>query len=241
MGNITIGDYAEEIIAALAADLAARAMGESPSKWNFADYELPGLLAQHGDDVIGGLRKRLPKGLREAIVRQVKLLKNVKEYFKDGETLERPPGTAQLPLGPLEQALFAQGGTRVLRQGEHDPHAADLLARGRLFTLPVRMRPGEPHRCHTNAAGLWAEDVQRYTLVTGYALARDTWVQHCWVVDEKRLYDTIRLFKRYFGVALTPQEAIEFWCANYLKLRYPGPVALMWPAERGGMSVTAQG
>jgi len=72
--NLTIGHYALEIVAALAYDLAARAVGEPPSEYNFSDAELRTLVQAHGGAVVKGLNRRLPRALREAIVRQVRRL-----------------------------------------------------------------------------------------------------------------------------------------------------------------------
>jgi hypothetical protein len=122
--------------------------------------------------------------------------------------------------------LQAHGGGRLLRTGP-DPYAADVLARGDLFDLPVRQRPGEPNRCHANAAELWARDVDRYRPGTGYALTGDVWVTHSWVVDGGRLYEFNGRRERYFGVQLEPDEALRFWMSQLLGDRYPGVLRLI--------------
>lgn len=79
------------------------------------------------------------------------------------------------------------------------------------------MKPGQPNRCHSNAADLWAEAKDRYRLVTGYALGDNQWVSHRWVIDDKNLYETTHRFDRYFGVELVPIMTCKFWFENLLK------------------------
>ena len=58
----------------------------------------------------------------------------------------------------LASRLLALAGERVFVQ-EPDPEEKILLARGRLFSEPVRLRLGEEHACHRNAAELWGRAV----------------------------------------------------------------------------------
>jgi hypothetical protein len=103
----------------------------------------------------------------------------------------------------------------------HDPQAAVIAAQGRPFTLPVRMRRGEPNCCHGNAADLWARDPEKYQLVTGYALSDDgLWRSHSWVVDDRHLYETTCRCERYFGAALGPLLAWKFWFENFCLDRF---------------------
>jgi hypothetical protein len=71
----------------------------------------------------------------------------------------------------LEEKLLSFGGTEVTF---HSPElfAARLLDRGELFTQRIRFRRGAPHQCHSNAAELWAQDVDNHQLITGYAQYR---------------------------------------------------------------------
>jgi hypothetical protein len=85
----------------------------------------------------------------------------------------------------------------------------------------VRRRRGEPHRCHANAAELWATAPDRYALVTGYALRSGRWVSHSWVVDSNTLYETTCRYERYFGAALPPLLAYKFWFENVFAVDYP--------------------
>jgi hypothetical protein len=86
--------------------------------------------------------------------------------------------------------------------------------------LPVKMRRGEPHRCHGNAADLWAHGTEKCQLVTGYALAGGVWLSHSWVVEDKNLYETAEPFDRYFGAALGPLLAWKFWVENFSLPRF---------------------
>jgi hypothetical protein len=135
----------------------------------------------------------------------------------------------------LEGKLLSLGGSCVLWQGD-GARATFIAARGRPFTLPVRMRRGEPHRCHGNAADLWARGTEKCQLVTGYALAGDAWLSHSWVVGSDNLYETTRRFERYFGAPLEPLLASMFWVDNFFVdcLRRGGLPPGFWQ-ERPGL------
>ena len=120
----------------------------------------------------------------------------------------------------LEQKLLSIGGSSVVWQG-NDPHAALLVARGELFSQRVRMRRGEPHQCHANAAEIWSGDIDKYQLVTGYALCEHLWLSHSWIVQGKTLYETTTRFDRYFGVVLEPLVACMFWVGNCYLPSFP--------------------
>jgi hypothetical protein len=127
----------------------------------------------------------------------------------------------------LTARLTSIGGRRVVKLGD-EPHLPELLARGRLFTGPVRMHRGERSRCHANAAALWGKDVERYLLVTGYGLSDDgVWRQHSWVVEGETVHETTVARTRYFGLVLDDREACDFWVANFLRARHEGPLSLL--------------
>src|SRR3954451_14493414 len=86
----------------------------------------------------------------------------------------------------LERKLLALGGSRVILQGR-ELFAARLLQRGQVFNRRIEVRHGEPHRCHGSSAAVWARGVDRFRLVTGYALMADRWVSHSWVLEGKLL------------------------------------------------------
>jgi hypothetical protein len=130
-------------------------------------------------------------------------------------------------LEKLTRRLLALGGEKVGHQEGAENWAANLLARGQLFTLPVKFRFGVANRCHANAAGIWAKDIQRYRLVTGYALSGGLWVDHSWVLDKTSLIETTCKREKYFGYPMTPWEALKLFLGSYLPERYPGPVSLM--------------
>jgi hypothetical protein len=124
-------------------------------------------------------------------------------------------------LGELERKLLQFGGQRMCPRNVCGSEQ-QLLTRGRLVELPVKMRKGGPHLCHVNAAALWAKYPDRYTLVEGYALADDgVWLQHSWAVDQTHIQETTHRFDRYFGVELGQDEALGFWFCNYFPHRYP--------------------
>jgi hypothetical protein len=156
---------------------------------------------------------------------------------KNGEK-RQPKTTPARVRKSLEEKLLALGGSKVIWQG-YDPQAALIVARGQLFSQRVRTRRGEPHRCHGNAAELWASGIDRYQLVTGYALSGGKWVSHSWVVEGKSLYETTHRFDRYFGVVLPPLLAHKFWFENFYVQQYPdgAPPAEFWENRPGIVSL----
>jgi hypothetical protein len=132
----------------------------------------------------------------------------------------------QVPM-KLQRKLLSIGGTKVALVFGGEPDAAALVARGKLFSLPIRLRRGRRNDCHANAAALWGEAIERLRIVSGYALAGGIWRQHSWVVDDKFLYETTVKNEVYFGLELDQTEACHFWVANFLEERYPGPWHLL--------------
>jgi hypothetical protein len=115
------------------------------------------------------------------------------------------PGFAE-----LEAKLLAHGGALVVPMPER--HLGKLLARGRAFdSMPILMAPGEPNRCHANAANEWLTNRERFRIVTGYALAENgDWLQHSWLWDGSAIFETTIAFIAYWGVVLSPTEVLEF-------------------------------
>jgi hypothetical protein len=125
----------------------------------------------------------------------------------------------------LEARLLSIGGDRVAPLP--DKHLGLLLDRGRVFDPKGRKRlRGELHRCHTNAALLYAKHRALghggYEIVTGYGLYEDgRWRQHSWVWDGERVIETNTDPVLYFGVVLNPFEAFIFVFGEVLA-RLPG-------------------
>jgi len=120
----------------------------------------------------------------------------------------------------LEDKLLPLGGSWVSWH-EEDPDIAEIADRGQLFLQPVQMRLGEPRQPHRNSAKLWANAMDRYKLVSGYALSKDEWVGHSWVVDEKNIYETTNRHDRYFGIVLGTMTSLRFWIENVYYSHYP--------------------
>src|SRR5262245_12062628 len=131
--------------------------------------------------------------------------------------------------GELRAKLLAIGGTKVepLRGGVTP---SQLLSRGVQFTQPVLLQRGMRHKCHRNSAEVWAQDVKKHRLCRGYALSDGRWLEHSWVLAEGYLIETTYRMQAYFGLIRSPQEACESWFYNFLEERYPGPVAMLYPA-----------
>jgi hypothetical protein len=120
----------------------------------------------------------------------------------------------------LNEKLLAIDGTHVACMGA-DPDAERIVAAGQLFDCPVRLKRGRAHRCHVNAARLWARDPHACRLMTGYALSGGCWRSHSWVAAGGRILETTTKAERYFGIALTDAEALDFFCDNVVDPEYP--------------------
>lgn len=113
----------------------------------------------------------------------------------------------------LSRRLLAMAGRHVVVTYEED--LEKMLERGRRFAGPVEMRLGEPNRCHSNSAKLWA-DGEAPLLVTGWALSEDgLWRQHSWCAHlDDRVVETTVARVMYFGFTLISEEARRFADAN---------------------------
>jgi hypothetical protein len=129
-------------------------------------------------------------------------------------------------MAELDRKLIINGGTKITHR-QSEPYAEMLVTRGYLFLLPVKRRAGKVGHPDSSAAAVWARNIDKFALVTGYALTAGTWVPRSWVVDRKTLYDTEAPADRYFGARLDRHEAIQFWLTTYLVERYPGPASLI--------------
>jgi hypothetical protein len=74
-------------------------LGHDPSEYNFPDEMLRDLVPIYGDDLVRGLHKKLPRGLRNTIVGQVRHLTSEQEVqramvFESEKTLS-PASTRQ--------------------------------------------------------------------------------------------------------------------------------------------------
>jgi hypothetical protein len=105
----------------------------------------------------------------------------------------------------LESKLLALGPGRVVPMPEL--HMAELLMRGAAVTGNVRVRHGEPNRCHYNAAVLWLRD-PRAEIWTGYAYSGGVWRQHSWNVRDGEIIDMHDDAEKRFGVV--PSEPEHF-------------------------------
>jgi hypothetical protein len=120
----------------------------------------------------------------------------------------------------LEAKLLAIGGERVLAMPES--YLDILLERGRIFSATgTKKVRGTRHRCHQNAALQYARHHiagnGTCKIVSGYGLYDDgVWVQHSWVWDGARVIETTSVPKLYFGVVLTPGEALKFTFCNLM-------------------------
>lgn len=121
--------------------------------------------------------------------------------------------------------LKTYGGEMIVPMPEPERHVKWLLSDGHIFdNSKITLKEGEPHRCHENAARLWAENNQ-LQLVTGYVLEYDgLWLQHswCWNPDSGELIETSKPAKKYFGFVMDELEAFRFATANVPDYKMPG-------------------
>lgn len=108
----------------------------------------------------------------------------------------------------LKEKLLGIGGQLVAWRHE-EPHLRSLLDKGQNFSLNKRKKfSGEVHGCHANTARLFLE--KDVSIVTGYALSKDRWIQHSWGYDGKRIVETTCSFNAYYGVILSDLEITKF-------------------------------
>lgn len=120
----------------------------------------------------------------------------------------------------LQAKLLLIGGKLVSERS--DPHWAEVLMHGKTFEQPVCKVGGDPNNCHENASRLWAEDVKKHVLVTGYALHCERWRPHSWVLRGGEICDSCEVESdHYFGWAMDPLRAIQFWTTNLLQHQHP--------------------
>jgi hypothetical protein len=118
-------------------------------------------------------------------------------------------------MNHLKTRLLTLGGWGVCFIG-FEEHLVALLRRGVVYSGLSRMMPGEPSRCHANAAACYIANRDRCSIATGYALSSDgIWRQHSWIVQpgmgrRQRVFETTTKRVRYYGVTLTADEAEAF-------------------------------
>ncbi len=93
-----------------------------------------------------------------------------------------------------------------------EPFATMLNARGQVFSKALRVDPGHMLAGHEDAVRLWAHNMGRYELATGYAFssAIQMWLRHNFVVEGGRVVQASPRHQHHFGVVLEPEEAYRF-------------------------------
>jgi len=123
------------------------------------------------------------------------------EFFetKTKEAVQGKPWLAAL----REKLLTIDGSGVVLWNGSNgEQFVAHLLDRGHVYSIEnLGFRRGDLNRCHDNAQR-WAERrSSQYTYATGYALAKQIWRPHSWLIDfnKKQVIETTVRMEVYFG------------------------------------------
>jgi len=117
----------------------------------------------------------------------------------------------------LEEKLFEIGGNRIIFTYEED--LDKILSRAQYFNgRGSKLMIGEPSHCHGNAACLWNNNRDRAKIMTGWALSDDNiWRQHSWLYNifSKKIIETTKRRKAYFGFMLNKAESEEFYDNNW--------------------------
>lgn len=109
----------------------------------------------------------------------------------------------------LKEKLLNIGGNRVAWL-PNDSHLPNLVKEGRSFSLDKRKKvKGEVNHCHANTARLFLK-MENISIITGYALNGDVWIQHSWGYDGKRVVETTSPFNAYYGVVLSGLDITKF-------------------------------
>ena len=109
----------------------------------------------------------------------------------------------------LKDKLLAIGGNRVAWL-PIEPHLSALIKDGQSFSLDKRKKTsGEVNHCHANAARLFLKK-KNVSIVTGYTLNSEVWIQHSWGYDGKKIIETTSLFDAYYGVILSGLDITKF-------------------------------
>lgn len=130
----------------------------------------------------------------------------------------------EVPLVEFSKALLMFGGEMVCLPAR-EPDLQALLLRGQVWRgADAQQIEGRHNRCHSNAAELWQDAIDRGTndtfIATGYALSDDSmWRQHSWCVrvgagGAPGVIETTFPRVAYFGIALTLDHARDFASAN---------------------------
>lgn len=124
---------------------------------------------------------------------------------------------ALLPSRLLIKKILSFGGHEVcMAHIDEDVH--EVLEKGVfIFGDDVRLMRGRPNGCHENSSALWDCNKDDLILMTGYALSEDgMWRCHSWCVGVETglVIETTELRVAYFGFALSPNEAAEFFRNN---------------------------
>jgi hypothetical protein len=116
---------------------------------------------------------------------------------------------------PLKKNLLAIGGWGVCVP-HIEPDLQKILKRGRRFPGKSKSMRGERSRCHSNSAFCWAENEDKCSICTGYALSRDgMWRQHTWVYTHNGVVvETTEKRVAYFGFVMDKKECELFHLEN---------------------------
>ena len=128
---------------------------------------------------------------------------------------EEPPFFRKEMYDMRSHLLFL-GGSEVCMP-VFDPDLDAILTRGELwYKTPAKQVKGKPNQCHHNAANLWFNNQDKYTICTGYALSNDgIWRSHSWLIDKSahrpHIVETTEKRVAYYGYQMSPQEAKKFY------------------------------
>lgn len=127
----------------------------------------------------------------------------VEKVRRDQRNAKRRKGWPQ-----LERKLLSIARGRVVPT--YEPALDQLLRSGALITGRVKVRTGEPNRCHLNASVQWLRN-PKATIYTGYYYCDGLWRQHSWNLLTGVIIDMYDHPEIRFGVACgNPLQALHF-------------------------------
>jgi len=131
---------------------------------------------------------------------------------------DRIPREQQKRWRRLVRKILGYGGEDVVPPFGGEDDLTAILERGMVWDDDVNFIECAVSRCHGNISemflGAWDDNVE-FTIVTGYALNGGLWRQHTWGFYDGEIIETTVERERYYGAALTDDEAQVFAGNNW--------------------------
>jgi len=111
--------------------------------------------------------------------------------------------------------LLRRGGDKVVlyRKEKHVENLSYVLTGTLMTDKKIKIRKGDPNRCHHNVSHLWMLHPKKYRMVSGFAMdgTSNMWIAHSWLLDKNScIIETTFRFALYFGAVMDGKMAAEF-------------------------------